>query len=74
MNEGVKLALFDSSSCDHLKNLEWKGTNILVCGICVNHFGIVDSVGVGVISNMLEIVEALNGAERIMNRDQYLLF
>ena len=67
MNEGVKLALFDSSSCDHLKNLERKGTNILVCGTCVNHFGIVDSVGVGVISNMLEIVEALNGAGRILS-------
>ena len=67
INEGVKLALFDSSSCDHLKNLERKGTNILVCGTCVNHFGIVDSVGVGVISNMLEIVEALNGAGRILS-------
>ena len=62
INEGVKLALFDSSSCDHLKNLERKGTNILVCGTCVNHFGITDSVGAGVISTMFEIVEALEGS------------
>ena len=67
MNEGVKLALFDSSSCDHLKNLERKGTNILVCGTCVNHFGITDSVGAGVISTMFEIVEALNGSGRILS-------
>lgn len=67
INEGVKLALFDSSSCDHLKNLERKGTNILVCGTCVNHFGITDSVGAGVISTMFEIVEALNGSGRILS-------
>lgn len=67
INEGVKLALFDSSSCDHLKNLERKGTNILVCGTCVNHFGITDSVGAGVISTMFEIVEALNKAGRILS-------
>ena len=67
INEGVKLALFVSSSCDHLKNLERKGTNILVCGTCVNHFGITDSVGAGVISTMFEIVEALNGSGRILS-------
>jgi len=67
INEGVKLALFDSSSCDHLKNLERKGTNILVCGTCVNHFGITDSVGAGVISTMFEIVEALNRSGRILS-------
>ena len=67
MNEGVKLALFDSSACDHLKNLERKGTNILVCGTCVNHFGITDSVGAGIISNMFEIVESLNKAGKILS-------
>ena len=67
INEGVKLALFDSSSCDHLKNLERKGTNILVCGTCVNHFGITDSVGAGVISTMFEIVESLNKAGKILS-------
>ena len=67
MNEGVKLALFDSSACDHLKKLERKGTSILVCGTCVNHFGITDSVGAGVISNMFEIVESLNKAGKILS-------
>lgn len=67
MNEGVKLALFDSSTCDHLKNLEKKGTTILVCGTCTNHFGISNSVGVGTISNMFEIVESLNRASKILS-------
>jgi selenium metabolism protein YedF len=66
MNEGVKLALYDSSSCDHLKNLEKKGALLLVCGTCVSHFHIAEQIGVGTISNMFEIVETLNKAKKIM--------
>lgn len=66
MNEGVKLALFDSSACDHLKNLEKKGVSIFVCGTCVNHFQIGDQIGVGIISNMFEIVEGMNKASKMM--------
>lgn len=66
MNEGVRLALYDSSSCDHLKNLEKKGVVVLVCGTCVNHFDLGDQIGVGSISNMFEILEALNKADKIM--------
>ncbi|NLL37085.1 MAG: sulfurtransferase-like selenium metabolism protein YedF [Fretibacterium sp.] len=67
MNDGVKLALFDSSTCDYLKDLEQKGTTILVCGTCTNHFGITENVGVGTISNMFEIVEALTGVDKILS-------
>jgi len=66
MNEGVKLALYDSSSCDHLKSLEKKGASILICGMCANHFNILDMIGVGSISNMFEIVETLNRADKIL--------
>ena len=66
MNEGVKLALYDSSSCDHLKNLEKKGVPILVSGVCVHHFQIIDRIGVGTVSNMLEMLETLNKADKMM--------
>ncbi|MDR1733213.1 MAG: sulfurtransferase-like selenium metabolism protein YedF [Synergistaceae bacterium] len=66
MNEGVKLSLYDSSTCDHLKNLEKKGTTILVCGTCVNHFNIGDKIGAGTVSNMFEILEVLNKADKII--------
>ncbi|MDR1977531.1 MAG: sulfurtransferase-like selenium metabolism protein YedF [Synergistaceae bacterium] len=66
MNEGVKLALYDSSSCDHLKNLEKKGVLVLVCGTCVSHFHIAEQIGTGTISNMFEILETLNKASKIM--------
>ena len=67
MNEGVKLALPDASTCDHLKDLERTGTKILVCGTCTNHFGITERVGVGTISNMFEILEAVTGADKVLS-------
>lgn len=67
MNGGVKLGLFDSSTCDRLKDLERRGTRVLVCGTCTNFYGVTDSVGVGVISNMYEIVETIARAGRIMS-------
>ena len=66
VNDGVKLALYDSSSCDHLRNLEKKGVSILICGTCVNHFNIMDQMGAGSISHMFEIVEALSRADKVM--------
>ena len=66
MNEGVKLALYYSSSCDHLKNLEKKGVSVLVSGMCVNYFNITDQIGAGSISNMPEIIETLNKAGKMM--------
>jgi len=66
MSEGVKLTLYDSSHCDHLKNLEKKGASILICGTSANYFNITDQIGVGSISNMCGIIEALNKADKIM--------
>ncbi|MEA3284194.1 MAG: sulfurtransferase-like selenium metabolism protein YedF [Synergistota bacterium] len=67
MNEGVRLALKDSSTCESIIELEKKGCRILVCGTCVNHFGIADQVGVGEISNMFDISEAMLKADSILS-------
>ena len=66
LNDGVKLALFDSSTCDHLKDLEARGTQILISGVCVSHFGITDSIGAGVIANIYEIVDVINKAVKVV--------
>lgn len=67
MNEGIRLALKGTSSCEHLQELEEKGVQILVCGTCSNHFGLTDQVNVGVISNMFDITEALMEASKILS-------
>jgi len=59
MNEGIKLALEGTSTCEYLKELENKGVEVLVCGTCSNHFGLTEKVGVGIISNMFDITEGL---------------
>ncbi|GHS93092.1 preprotein translocase subunit TatB [Synergistales bacterium] len=66
MNEGVKLALQGSATCDHLKSLEGKGVAVLVCGTCTNHFAITEQIGAGVISNMFEIIESINKASKVI--------
>ncbi|MBQ4419366.1 MAG: sulfurtransferase-like selenium metabolism protein YedF, partial [Synergistaceae bacterium] len=67
LNDGVKLALFDSSTCDHLKDLEARGTQILISGVCTSHFGITDSIGAGVIANIYEIVDVINKANKVVS-------
>ena len=64
MNEGVKMALPESSVADSLKELEKKGSSILVCGTCTKHFGITEKISVGVVSNMFEITEAVFTADK----------
>ena len=63
MNGGVRLALFDSSACDYLKDLERAGTKVLVSGICAAHFGITESVGAGILASMSDVVGELSKAE-----------
>jgi len=64
MNGAVKLTLADSSASDHLKILEERGTRVLVCGTCTNHFGITEQVSTGIVSNMFEITEAVTSASK----------
>lgn len=59
MNEGVKLAVRGTPTCEALNAYEKAGGSVLVCGTCLKHFGLTDSIGVGVVSNMFEIVSTM---------------
>jgi selenium metabolism protein YedF len=65
-NAGVKLAVKDSTVLDDLRQLAQAGVDILVCGTCVNYFGIGDQIAAGRISNMYEILETMAGAARLV--------
>jgi len=58
-NGGVKLAMKQSPVCNSLTELEELGTRIMLCGTCIDHYGIQMDIGVGMISNMLVITETL---------------
>ncbi len=59
MNGGVKLAISQSPALTDLKALAASGTQIFVCGTCLDYFGLKDQLAVGQISNMYDIQEAL---------------
>jgi selenium metabolism protein YedF len=65
-NSGVLLAADNSPALAGLKALEAKGVEILVCGTCVNYFSLKDKLGVGKISNMLDILTALSSGSRVV--------
>jgi len=54
-NGGVKLAVKGSAVLDSLKALENAGVEILVCGTCLEFFGLKSDLGAGIISNMFDI-------------------
>ena len=66
MNGGVKLAVLDEQILEHLKVLAEKGVNILVCGTCLNYYGLTDKLACGQVSNMYEIYECMARAGKVI--------
>jgi selenium metabolism protein YedF len=66
LNAGAKLTVDGSGVLEQIRQLEQLGAKVLVCGTCLNHFGIKDQLAVGSISNMYEIIETLSKAGRII--------
>lgn len=58
-NSGVKLAMKESPVCSSLSELEELGCRVMLCGTCIDHYGLQYEIGVGMISNMVSITETL---------------
>jgi len=67
VNNGVKLTIEGSEVLEILKGYEKEGLTILVCGTCLNHFNLLDKKEVGVTTNMLDIVTAMQLADKVIN-------
>jgi len=67
VNNGVKLTIEDSEVLPDLKELEEDGIQILVCGTCLNHFDLLDKKQVGETTNMLDVVTAMQVADKVIN-------
>lgn len=66
INNGVKLTIEGSEVIDSLKILEERGVQIFVCGTCLNYYGILDQLRIGIVSNMFEIVNLLLDASKLI--------
>lgn len=66
MNDGVKVPTLNEQAIGHLKELEKPGVQLLVCGACLNFYGLEEKLSVGKVSNMYEIVEAMKSAAKVI--------
>ena len=67
MNDGVKLPAGEEQQViDSLMTLIEKGTIVLVCGTCLNFYGVADRLKVGTVSNMYDILGAMQRADKVI--------
>lgn len=67
VNNGVKLTIDGSEVLTDLKEFEQNGLRILVCGTCLDHFKLLERKQVGETTNMLDIVTAMQLADKVIN-------
>ena len=68
MNEGVKLVAgeVEPQVVDNLNAMIAKGTKVLVCGTCLNFYNIKDEIKVGTVSNMYDILGAMQTVGKVI--------
>jgi selenium metabolism protein YedF len=67
VNNGVKLTVEGSEVLPELKQLQDSGLQIMVCGTCLTHFDLLEHKQVGETTNMLDIVTAMQLADKVIN-------
>lgn len=65
MNAGVTLPC-NEEIADHLKQLSEKGTEILVCGTCLNFYGLKEELKIGTVSNMYDILQRVKESAKVV--------
>ena len=65
-NGGAKLTCENAPTLEDIKSLEAQGVEILTCGTCLNHYGLVDKLQVGGVTNMYVIAEKMLQASLIV--------
>lgn len=66
MNDGVKLPALDGQVAEHLKALQAQGVEILVCGTCLDFYGLSNQLQVGTVSNMYDILSQMQAAAKVI--------
>jgi sulfur relay (sulfurtransferase) complex TusBCD TusD component (DsrE family) len=64
--DGVKLVVEGSPVLESLRSLEAKGVRMVLCNTCLNFYGLVDQVAVGVIGGMGDMIEAQVKAAKVI--------
>jgi len=64
--DGVKLTCEGSPVLEELKALEERGVSLIICQTCLNYFGLMDKVQVGIVGGMADIVTAMWRADLVI--------
>lgn len=68
MNSGVKLVAGEEQQIiDSVSSLIAQGTQVLVCGTCLDFYGITDQLNAGEVSNMYDILGAMQAAPKVIS-------
>ncbi len=67
MNSGVKLVCGEEEQIiESLKKMEEQGTEVLVCGTCLDYYKLKESLKVGEVSNMYDILGRMQEAAKVI--------
>ncbi len=64
--DGVKLLVEGSPVLEELRALEAREVHLIACSTCLNYFGLVDQVQVGIVGGMADIIEAQRRADKVI--------
>ncbi len=64
--DGVKLVVEGSPVLTQLAALEQKGVHLVICSTCLNYLGLTESVRVGIVGGMGDILAAQAGADKVI--------
>jgi selenium metabolism protein YedF len=67
MNSGVRLVTENEETSAHVAGLEKAGVEVMVCGTCLDYYGLKDELRAGRVSNMYEIQSAMLGADLLVS-------
>ncbi len=68
MNAGVNLvAGGEAQIVESVRKLEERGTEVLVCGTCLDFYGVKDRLEVGEVSNMYDILGRMQEAAKVIS-------
>ena len=67
MERGVNLLLPESPSLDAINVLEERGVEVLACQTCLNYYDVIEKIATGKVSNMADIIEAMQAADKVIH-------
>ena len=63
---GVKMVVEGSPVLDILQSLEAHGVRLIICKTCLDYFGLLDKVRVGIVGGMGDIIAAQHLADKVI--------